>query len=415
MHIAKPVLVDRGDFVALVANVTHHGRTHPVWFAVPREWAHHLDPECLDPFVIGALPTALRTGDSIYAAGRVSARLLFALNTSVPALLAQTGSDFRRIQVRVAMAVDYPSPPPYSRAVATGFAGGIDAFAVLHDHLGSAVPPAHRLTHLVCSNVGAFGPAGREAFGRRLAAVHAAAQELHLPLIAVDSNLDEFNGLDSFAHDQQFRNVAAAIILQPLVGTYLYASAFRYEHCFVRGPDAALSAWEPVLIPHLSSERLRLLSVGCQYSRVEKIERLASLPASHRHLRVCSREVAHNCSRCRKCVRTLLTLELLGRLESFAPAFDLAAYRSVRSHAIVEMLASNDPLWIELRELARARGRQFPATLRLAAALTPAASATRWEDPEEGRAPRRLTAWPTRLLHSFHHHTASPAGTASRT
>ncbi|MFT3831392.1 MAG: hypothetical protein QM691_16980 [Opitutaceae bacterium] len=370
MHIAKPTLVDRGDSVALTTNITCQGRTHPVWFSVAPEWARYLDPECLDPFVMGALSLAFRHGDSVFAAGRVSARLLFSLNTAVPAIVAQTGVGFRPIRVRVAQAVDYAPPPPYSRGVAVGFSGGIDSFCVLCDHLGPAVPPAHRLTHLLFNNVGAFGTRGASGFRQRHAGVIDCAQDLRLPVIAVDSNLDEFLGLETFNLEHQFRNIAAALVVQSLIGTYLYASGYRYEDCFVRKPGCHLAAWEPVLLPQLATERLRVLSVGCQYSRVQKIERVAGFAPSRRHLHVCVRSSApRNCSICWKCARTLLSFEILGLLESFRDAFDLDAYAAVRSRYIVEMLRSDDPLWTEVRDLARERGIRFPATLRLAAAL----------------------------------------------
>ncbi len=369
MHIAKPAVVDRGDSVALVSNITCQGRTHAVWFSVAPEWARHLDPECLDPFLLGALPLALRHGDSVFAAGRVSARLLFALNSAVPAILAQSGAGFRPARVRVAQAVDYAPPPPYSRGVATGFSGGIDSFCVLCDHLGPAVPPAHRLTHLLYNNVGGFGTRGAAGYRQRHGGVVDCGRELRLPVIAVDSNLDELLGVETFTLDHQFRNTAAALAVQSLLGTYLYASGYRYEDCFVRRPGH-LAAWDPVLLPQLSTERLRVLSVGAEYSRVEKIARVAAFEPSRRHLHVCVRSSERrNCSTCWKCARTLLTFEILGLLDSFREAFDLHAYNAVRSRHIVEMLRSSDPLWVEVRELARRRGVRFPATLRLAAAL----------------------------------------------
>ena len=370
MHIARPSIVARGSSVALTANLTYHGRTHTVWFSVAPDWAKHLDPDNLDPFVVGAMPLALRLGDSIYAAGRMSARLLFALNTAVPALVAQTGGDYRPIKVRAAQAVDYAPPPPYSRAVATGFSGGIDSFAVLADHLGTGVPPAHRLTHLLFSNIGASDPRRAGVLQQRYPALQECARQLLLPVVTVDSNLAELHGHESFLRDHAFRHIAAALVLQSLIGTYLYAAGTRYEDCFIRGPAALPAAWDPVLLPHLSTERLRVVSVGGQYSRVQKTELVAGFPLSHRYLHVCSSSRdGRNCSSCWSCIRTLLTLELLGHLKTYQEVFDLSAYARGRSRAIVEMLRSDDPLWEELRTLAHARGHQFSATLRLAAAL----------------------------------------------
>ena len=370
MHIAKATLLDRGDSVALSANVTYQGRTQAVWFAVSRDWAKHLDVDCLDPFVLAALPLAMRLGDPIYAAGRVSARLLFALNTGVPTVIAQIGGSRHPVKVRVAQAVEYAPPPPVGRGVATGFSGGIDSFCILCDHLGPAALPAQRVTHLIFNNVGAFGRGGTATFRECLPSVLACARELQLPVVAIDSNLEEFLGIDSFFDDHQFRNVAAVLTLQSLLGSQLYASAYRYADCFKRGGNTA--HWDPVILPQLSTERLQVLAIGGQYSRVQKTERVAAFPVSHRHLHVCVRDGSTgNCSSCWKCVRTMLTLELLGRLDDYREVFDLRTYAKVRSHFIVEMLRSQDPLWVEVREFARARGHRFPATLRLAAALPP--------------------------------------------
>lgn len=390
MHIGPASLVDRGDTVAVVANVTCQGRTYPLWFSVAASWARHLDPTCLDPFVLGALPLALRLGDPVYAAGRMSARLLFSLNTALPALVTQTGGNFQPIKVRAAQAVDYAPPPPYSRGVATGFSGGVDSFCVLCDHLGPAVPPAHRLTHLFANNVGAFGRHGTTTYRAQLPRLENCARELHLPLVAIDSNLEALLDVATFTFDHEFRNVAAALVLQSLVGTYLYASGFHYEECFRRGGDTPLASWDPVLLPLLSTERLRVLSVGAQYTRVDKTARIADFAPSRRYLQVCVRPGSvGNCSTCWKCARTQLALEVLGRLDEFGEVFDLALYRRIRPHYVVEMLRSDEPLWVEIRQLARTRQFEFPLTLRLAAAL-----------PEKfvGAVRRRL---PSRLKHQL--------------
>ena len=62
----------------------------------------------------------------------------------------------------------------------------------------------------------------------------------------------------------------------------------------------------------------------------------------------------------RKCVRTLLTLELLGRLEDFAELFNMAHYEKKRSGFIAKMLKSDDPFGVELDELAKSLGHKFP-------------------------------------------------------
>ncbi len=370
--IDQPCVGERDGRAILSASFTSDTANGTLWFAVDAALGRHFDSAAIDPFVVALLPLSLRTGEAIQAAGTLSARLLFDLTTQLGPLVGQLGIGVPFARITAARAVEYPTAAP-GAAVATGFSGGIDSFCILSDHLGDAAPLGHRVTHLVCNNVGAFGHDGTATFHARLPLLHETARELGLSLLAVDSNLAEVLGLPSFPRDHEFRNVAAVLALQSLVGTYLYASAYRFADCFERRSDICFAHWDPLILPLLSTERLRVVPVGSQYSRVEKTARIASFRPAHRHLNVCVRDRSvRNCSTCWKCVRTMLTLELLGRLQDFHEVFDLQVYARVRSHFIVEMLRSEDPLWREICALARARHYRVPPVLRLAAIMPPA-------------------------------------------
>ncbi|HEX7040308.1 MAG TPA: hypothetical protein VF202_09360 [Trueperaceae bacterium] len=72
-----------------------------------------------------------------------------------------------------------------------------------------------------------------------------------------------------------------------------------------------------------SSELVRIVHDGAEAARVDKIAGLlVDEPLAVQHLRVCTENDGgpDNCGRCSKCVRTMLTLQLLGRLSS-APTF----------------------------------------------------------------------------------------------
>ena len=91
---------------------------------------------------------------------------------------------------------------------------------------------------------------------------------------------------------------------------------------------------------------------------------------SRHYLSVCkAKRVPENCSDCKKCVRTLLTLEILGQLDRYTEVFDLAKYRKVRSRFIANILARSDPLSGEIMKLAQRKGFKFAPSLHLAARL----------------------------------------------
>jgi hypothetical protein len=74
--------------------------------------------------------------------------------------------------------------------------------------------------------------------------------------------------------------------------------------------------------PLWSSECLQVYHVGDEMWRSEKLAEIAHFPLVQKYLRVCweNRSAHGNCCRCEKCVRTMLSLSVLGTLDGF-PAF----------------------------------------------------------------------------------------------
>ena len=88
-------------------------------------------------------------------------------------------------------------------------------------------------------------------------------------------------------------------------------------------PNPSGSRWD--LDPLWSSTGMQISHHGEAFWRGEKLRKIAALPIVREHLRVCweHRGGGINCSRCEKCVRTMLTLKQAGALETF-PVFDSA-------------------------------------------------------------------------------------------
>jgi hypothetical protein len=293
--------------------------------------------------------------------------------------------------VAVTAAAPSPTPTLPQRGVCTGFSGGVDSFAVLDDHFLRPTPPGFRLTHLLFNDVGSHRPRDLAAvFRRRLARIRRVAAELELPLIVTTSNQNEVLGTDFMQFDT-LRNATVPLLLQSRMARFYYAATFSLGALELRPyPDMSIS--DPVLLPLLSSEAIDLVSVGAEATRVEKTARIAEHPIAQHHLDVCVRSPADvvNCGSCPKCLRTLFTLELLGRLEPFADLFDLEAYRAARAGFIVDVLRSRDILsGEELRAFAASRGFRPSLPLRLKAGLA-ALPMREWLPRGQRRALRRL-------------------------
>lgn len=101
-----------------------------------------------------------------------------------------------------------------------------------------------------------------------------------------------------------------------------------------------------VQIGDLSVPDLQFLSGGGRSDRLEKTRAVSTLDVAQRHLNVCLYpKLEINCGRCGKCVRTLLTLEMVGALDKFRSVFPVDDYRRDRLRAFAYLIRErNSPV-----------------------------------------------------------------------
>jgi hypothetical protein len=113
----------------------------------------------------------------------------------------------------------------------------------------------------------------------------------------VNSNVDAFYG-KGLGNQQThtLRNASVALLLQGGIGRYLYASSYNFKNVFV-GATYSMAYSDTIALPLLSTEVLDAISVGSEYTRIEKTLRVAEIPDSYGTLDVCvSPKKAGNCS-----------------------------------------------------------------------------------------------------------------------
>jgi hypothetical protein len=142
----------------------------------------------------------------------------------------------------------------------------------------------------------------------------------------------------------------------------------------------------PALDHHLSSDQLQIFHTGTIHSRSKKTEILAEFPHVRKSLRVCfgalkfdqQNGMPINCCECEKCIRTMVALIIIGKLDKF-PTFSnrrhpLTAYRNpdtlraIDDHHLKDMteLARRYGLkdWVEILDTARFRRRAMEERLQ---------------------------------------------------
>ena len=270
----------------------------PVFFRSPESV---LEASC-DAFLACALLPAMRAGVELQLSGPVSARLLSAL----PQILDIYGTwepKLERVSLPGLVPVERKRAP--SGRVGAFFSGGVDSFYTLIKH-------RDEITDLIFVHGFDITPDDAELFRRADAAVAQAASDFGVGLLRVQTNIKAalrlFVSWGGLGHGAALATIGH--LLAPVFDRIYIPASCTYDNLVPWGSH-------PLLDPLWSSEVLEFVHDGCEANRVAKVAAIAGFETVLRHLRVCHErlEGEYNCGRCDKCVRTMINLEIAGKLE----------------------------------------------------------------------------------------------------
>ena len=339
-----------------------------IWYEVPVEYVGMLT-DTADPALIALTIPAMRLGVPLIVEGSVTEDLAF----SYPDLQALYSASSDRPTVRAEFERTQATRASAS-AVAAGFSGGVDSYALLADHhYAAAVPDSLRLTHLLFNNVGSHGGLSAQLWRRRYERLEPVARAIGLPLIAVNSNLDRIPAPGVWY--EQLNSPANASVAHLLAGglrTWIFASSVDFRRQSVSSAASNSAFVDPIALPLMSTRALSLRPASSRLRRIDKVRRVADIPDAWTSLDVCvSAELVGpvNCSHCRKCLMTLAALDLIGAEERFCSQFDLEAWRAQRVHYLARVSLTTYPALVrELNELMAETGYRVPRRERWRAA-----------------------------------------------
>jgi hypothetical protein len=340
-----------------------------LWFECDVAYADMLSAESCDAFLVAILPTAMRNGWDIFVDGTLSTQLFYNVSNYFMSLYSSVIADLRPVAIHPERLA--PSARTAS-GVFTGFSAGIDSFCTILEHCGGNAPEGYAVTHLLFNNVGSHGEGGQSIFYKRLARLSPVASNLRLPLIAVDSNMDAILDV-GFQQSHTVRNAAVALLFGKGCGKYLYSSACHYRAAH-GGKSYDMCYSDALSVALLSSEATQFISAGGQHTRFEKTDIVSREMVTFGSLDVCVQpEVTDkiNCSRCWKCLRTSLTLSVLGKLELYSEVLSPEDFREMEWLYLCLVIQSRDPLLLELKTEILARGFKMPLSVLVAAAVVP--------------------------------------------
>ncbi len=351
MLIHPPEMTTQGTRVRVSARVEAESEPfaggEDIWFEVDRSDQDSISDRA-DAFLVALLPVAMSLGEPLEVRGEVSPRLLRGTRDVQAILTAWWPKRFRQIELRCSsISVSRFSPSP--AGVGLAFSGGVDSFhTLLQHHAGNEPLEPYRLTHAVMVSgfdLDVEDPV-REAALRSI--YEPALSELSIRMILLRTNFRSILGAGRRSPGYDYLHggllIAAAHVLGPLFRVFSIPGSTSWRDLVPEGAH-------PLIDPRLSSESLQITHEGCEASRVEKTAALIDWPPAFSRLRVCSNrnwnniEVSRsrviNCGECDKCVRTMVSLEILGaldRFETFARPLSRAKIRRAPSGSKVSDL-----------------------------------------------------------------------------
>ncbi|MEL7472653.1 MAG: hypothetical protein AAGK04_04985, partial [Planctomycetota bacterium] len=255
-----------------------------------------------------------------------------------PELLAETSGFFqdvyrcwkrslRRVAVRT------PAPEPGSAAPARTeqgvfFSGGVDS-------LFSLVKRRDEVTDLITVHGFDIKLDEHKRWAETSDRLQQMADAFGKRFLPVRTNLREIVGPVAPSWGLYHGGALAAVghALAGAVGRLYIGSTHTYADMFPWGSH-------PLLDPRWTGRSVSFVHDGAEATRVEKVQLVAQEPTALEHVRVCWRNAGdkYNCGACEKCVRTMINLSLVGKLNE-CPAFPKGALTTER---VSKMMLMND-------------------------------------------------------------------------
>lgn len=382
IKISKPYLREEGDCCKVQADISGlpNHREFTLWYSVDSSIGKYLCYELSDAFLVALIPIAAKTQIDIACDGVVSSRLLFNINNNITFLFSKIFENDRVIRVVAKTDIEEIQK---GEAVATGCSLGVDSMASIWRHYQGNVQHGYKLTHLALFNCGQMGDSDHHAalsyFNEAAERSAAFAQELGLPLVRIESNINElYDGAEvGILASVNMRTISCAMALQKLFGKYIFASTYNFTHMSVHEYDEEYM--EGFIVPNLSTNLMEVILSCADMTRVEKESYIDQFPLTHKYLNVCCAEqMAYtsggdakrwmvgkeklNCGWCDKCMRTLLAYDALGKLDDYADIFDLEKYNAHKALYIRHTFVNDavKPFAGELANLMLAKKYKLP-------------------------------------------------------
>ena len=311
-----------------------------LWFSVDSEYAGYLNDERSNAFVLAMFWYAMASGSDISFELPLSQKLYNGLTKTLMPALEKSGFAPVRLLGPVTS-----RPLTCCGGYASGMSCGVDSFYTLRCH-------ASRLTHLTFYKGSFILPYAQapysideifEEWDRTFSAYtsNAAAVAKHhgLPFVVVNTNLDKDFYRGGYIYSAMYRCTSCSLALEHLFSVYISSSSGHSEHSMEVSLFSPTQHYEDLLCESLQTETFRYMTSDHDL-RTDKIKAIADEEDFQEYAEVCFNQLAghKNCGKCYGCWKTMIPLDLIGKLDKFQKCFDLDEYYKNRREIFADLI-----------------------------------------------------------------------------
>jgi hypothetical protein len=272
----------------------------------------------LDPFLAAVLLPFMQARIPLQLEGHVSPKLLQATEKIQEIFHAWVSN---LSQISITCESESQTPASGGHGVACFFSGGLDSFYTILKH-------RDEIDHLIHVRGYAMRLDYPNVHEKVSSFLGEAAAELGKPLIEVETNIQDLSrDVVDWTLQSGPALASVALLLSPSFKKVYMPATHTYGHLIPWGSS-------PLVDPLWSNEATQIVHDGCEATRVEKAKLIATSRTALKHLRVCTKwwdafeKGLWNCNQCEKCLRTMVSLYLVGALDrcpTFRHTLDLEA------------------------------------------------------------------------------------------
>lgn len=322
-----------------------------VWFSVDKKYKEWLCADVYDAFLMAMLYPAMYHNEDIEIDGAISRKLFVNVNHYIQE--AKHTFDNQLHVVSVTASQFHNASKNQDLHVGVGFGAGIDSFCSLNDHFFDPIDEENKVDTLCFFLVDNYGDpldiTSKVRAYNFYKNTKDVAAELNINACLVDgTSMFKFHPVpysrissesDARIYINGFwARIACALSLQKALKKFIISSSSSYRDSLYYHSKMYtegvlwFSEWsESFTLPLVSPPGLDIISDGAQYpSKNEKIEKIIYLPIVRKYLRACTGgfEVSgKDCGYCKKCVRMMLILDILGLLKEWGDHFPIAQFK----------------------------------------------------------------------------------------